>query len=149
MESETRGYVVRRFTKAEILDAIDFRGMIEGLLVRRIAERGPSRGFIAGAARVPGGGDEIFRKRCLVESDEVAYGQMNGRFHELISAAGGSSIFSGALERNAGIHLPAPMPSPSMPWIWRRCTTHCSSRTGSIIASSRPWKATRVRAPKY
>src|SRR5215813_12762036 len=42
-EHETRGYVVRGFTTADILDAIDLRGVLEGLAARRVAERGISR----------------------------------------------------------------------------------------------------------
>jgi GntR family transcriptional regulator of vanillate catabolism len=37
---ETRGYVVRAFTWAEVVDAIDLRGALEGLAARRVA--GPS-----------------------------------------------------------------------------------------------------------
>ena len=36
-EHETRGYVVRAFTAADIVDAIDLRGVLEGLALRRVA----------------------------------------------------------------------------------------------------------------
>ena len=103
VESGTRGYVVRTFTQSEILDAIDLRGVLEGLAARRITERGPSVAFLARLREVLEVGDEIFRKRRLVETDEAAYGAMNGRFHELILEEAGSSIFTGALERNASV----------------------------------------------
>src|ERR1700743_844041 len=40
VESGGRGYLVRTFTRSDILDAIDLRGVLEGFAVRRIAERG-------------------------------------------------------------------------------------------------------------
>src|SRR6267143_1799346 len=43
MEHETRGFVVRAFTEADIVDSIDLRGLLEGYAVRRLAERGASK----------------------------------------------------------------------------------------------------------
>jgi GntR family transcriptional regulator, vanillate catabolism transcriptional regulator len=103
VESGTRGYVVRTFTQSEILDAIDLRGVLEGLAARRIAERGASREFVKQLRACLESGDEIFKKRHLVDSDEAAYGDMNGRFHTLILEEADSSILSGALARNATI----------------------------------------------
>ncbi len=103
VESETRGYVVRRFTRSEILDAIDLRGVLEGLAARRVAEQGASGNFVRALRDCLKSGDRIFEKRHLIDSDEVAYGEMNGRFHALIVAEADSSIFSGALARNASI----------------------------------------------
>ena len=103
VESETRGYVVRTFTQNEILDAIDLRGVLEGLAARQIAERGASREFIRALRNCLEAGDRIFAKRHLIDTDEVAYGEMNGRFHALIVVEADSSVFSGALDRNASI----------------------------------------------
>jgi GntR family transcriptional regulator of vanillate catabolism len=108
VESETRGYIVRTFTQAEILDAIDLRGVIEGMAARRVAERGPSRELMRQLRSCLDVGDQIFKKRHLVESDEAAYGEMNGRFHALVVAEAGSSIFSEALSRNAGVPFASP-----------------------------------------
>src|SRR3984885_13170148 len=47
VESGTRGYVVRTFTRSDILDAIDVRGLLEGFAARRIAERGAAPPFLA------------------------------------------------------------------------------------------------------
>jgi GntR family transcriptional regulator of vanillate catabolism len=108
VESDTRGYIVRTFTQAEILDAIDLRGVIEGLAARRVAERGPSRELLRELRECLEVGDQIFKKRHMVESDEAAYGEMNGRFHALIVAEAGSSVFSQALARNAGVPFASP-----------------------------------------
>ena len=37
-----RGYLVRSFSPQDVLDAIETRGVLEGLAARRIAERGAS-----------------------------------------------------------------------------------------------------------
>src|SRR5256886_5524923 len=42
-EHQTRGYVVRGFSTADVLDAIDLRGVLEGLAARRVAERSEER----------------------------------------------------------------------------------------------------------
>ena len=46
----SRGYVVREFTAADISDAIELRGVLEGTAARFAAERGPTP---AGPARAP------------------------------------------------------------------------------------------------
>src|SRR5205807_457853 len=58
-EHQTRGYVVRGFSTADVLDAIDLRGVLEGLAARRVAERGVSRTLLQ-ALRV-----------CLAEGDQI------------------------------------------------------------------------------
>jgi GntR family transcriptional regulator of vanillate catabolism len=108
VESETRGYIVRTFTQSDILDAIDLRGAIEGLAARRVAERGPSRELLRELRDSLEAGDRIFKKRHMVESDEAAYSEMNGRFHALIVAEAGSAIFAQVLARNAGVPFASP-----------------------------------------
>jgi GntR family transcriptional regulator, vanillate catabolism transcriptional regulator len=98
-EHETRGYVVRAFTADDIADAIDVRGVLEGLAARRVAERGPSREFVRELRSCLEDGDAIFRKRRLIESDEALYGQMNERFHALILREARSALIADALER--------------------------------------------------
>jgi GntR family transcriptional regulator, vanillate catabolism transcriptional regulator len=107
-EHTTRGYVVRAFTAADIVDAIDLRAVIEGLAARRVAERGASRTLLRELRACLDDGDAIFRKRHIEESDEARYAEMNARFHELILQAAGSPILSAALERNNRVPFAAP-----------------------------------------
>jgi len=100
VESGSRGYLVRTFTRSDILDAIDLRGVLEGFAVRRIAERGATPALLQQLRVCLEEGDRIFRKRHLVESDEVAYGAMNAHFHALLLAAANSPIIAGALASN-------------------------------------------------
>jgi GntR family transcriptional regulator of vanillate catabolism len=107
VESGTRGYVVRTFTRPDILDAIDVRGLLEGFAARRIAERGAAPALLAQLRECLVAGDKIFAKGHLVESDEAAYGAVNGRFHDLIIEAAASPVTSDAIERIASIPFAA------------------------------------------
>jgi GntR family transcriptional regulator, vanillate catabolism transcriptional regulator len=107
VESGTRGYVVRTFTRSDILDAIDVRGLLEGFAARRIAERGATPAFLAQLRECLQEGDRIFAKGHLVESDEAAYGAMNGRIHALLIAAADSPVTADAIDRIASIPFAA------------------------------------------
>jgi GntR family transcriptional regulator, vanillate catabolism transcriptional regulator len=107
VESGTRGYLVRTFTRSDILDAIDVRGLLEGFAARRIAERGAAPAFLARLRECLEEGSRIFAKGHLVESDEAAYGAMNGRVHALIIEAAASPVTADAIERIASIPFAA------------------------------------------
>jgi GntR family transcriptional regulator, vanillate catabolism transcriptional regulator len=107
VESGTRGYIVRTFTRSDILDAIDVRGLLEGFAARRIAERGATPAFLAQLRECLEAGSRIFAKGHLVESDEAAYGAMNGRFHTLLIASAASAVTADAIERIASIPFAA------------------------------------------
>lgn len=107
-EHETRGYVVRAFTAADIVDAIDLRAVIEGLTVRRVAERGPSKALLRGLRACLEDGDAIFVKRRVEESDEGLYADMNEHFHMLILKESGSALLAEALERNNRVPFAGP-----------------------------------------
>jgi GntR family transcriptional regulator, vanillate catabolism transcriptional regulator len=107
-EHETRGYVVRAFTPTDVLDAIDTRGVLEGLAARRVAERGASKAFVRALRNCLDDGDALLRKRLVEESDEAPYAEMNVRFHHLILQEAGSQILAEALERNSRIPFAGP-----------------------------------------
>ena len=104
---DTRGFVVRAFTPQEIMDAIDVRGVLEGLAARMLAEQGPSRRVIQALHECLREGDAIFAKRQMVESDEARYGEMNKQFHALIVQGAGSKVIADAIERNSRIPFAA------------------------------------------
>ena len=103
LEHPTRGFVVRAFTADDIVDAIDLRGLLEGMAVRRIAERGLSKGTLRDLRACLEDGDAILRKRRLEDADEGHYAEFNARFHEIIVGAAGSLILSDAIERNGRV----------------------------------------------
>src|SRR5215470_1590787 len=104
---DTRGFVVRAFTPQEIMDAIDVRGVLEGLAARMLAEQGVPRRLIQSLHECLREGDAIFAKKYLVESDEARYGEMNKLFHQLIVQGSGSKVIADAIERNSRIPFAA------------------------------------------
>ncbi len=108
VEHETRGYVVKEISTADILDAIDLRGLMEGLAARRVAERGAPRTLCSALRLCLADGDRIFSKGHFEESDEAIYADMNARFHNLIVHEAHSPMIEQALERNARIPFVAP-----------------------------------------
>jgi GntR family transcriptional regulator, vanillate catabolism transcriptional regulator len=107
-EHETRGYIVRGFSTDDILDALDLRGVLEGVAIRRVAEHGASRTVIGALRQSLVEGDRILNKGRVEESDEALYADMNGRFHEVIVKEARSAILERALEHNGRIPFAAP-----------------------------------------
>jgi GntR family transcriptional regulator of vanillate catabolism len=107
-EHGTRGYVVRAFTARDVLDAIDIRGVLEGLAARRVAEHGATKPFLRKLRAVLHDGDAVLANQRMEESDEANYAEMNGRFHALILEEAGSRILSEALERNSRVPFAGP-----------------------------------------
>ena len=104
---DTRGFVVRAFTPQEIMDAIDVRGVLEGLAARMLAEQGPPRRLLHSLQECLREGDAIFTKGHLVQADEASYGDMNRKFHSLIIQGAGSKVVAEAIERNSRVPFAA------------------------------------------
>jgi GntR family transcriptional regulator, vanillate catabolism transcriptional regulator len=99
-----RGYVVRSFSPEDVLDAIETRGLLEGLAARRIAERGAAPGLLQKLRECLKEGDAIIGKRGLESADETRYSEMNGRFHALVVEGAASRILADTLVHND--HVP-------------------------------------------
>lgn len=97
---DTRGFVVRAFTPQEIMDAIDVRGVLEGLAARMLAEQGPSRKLIQSLRDCLREGDHIFSKGHLTVTDEARYGDMNQQFHSILVQGCGSKVIGEAIQHN-------------------------------------------------
>ncbi|MES2400501.1 MAG: GntR family transcriptional regulator [Pseudomonadota bacterium] len=95
----TRGFRVRQFTVDEIANAVDVRGVLEGMAARSAAERGLSADI---AQRLH---DCINEGRLLLEKAEAAgyvldaarWVPMNARFHAALLEAAGNSTLTSAL----------------------------------------------------
>jgi GntR family transcriptional regulator of vanillate catabolism len=99
-----RGFVVRSFSAQDVLDAIETRGLLEGLAARRIAERGATQELVSSLKACLSEGDAILGKRRFESADEQRYSEMNGRFHALIVDGAASRILADTLARND--HVP-------------------------------------------
>lgn len=101
------GFAVKAFSEADIFDAIEIRGAMEGLVARAAAERGASRAALADI------------KDCLAEIDALIEGELtldhfseyvrlNARFHASLHELSGSATMIRQAERAAALPFASP-----------------------------------------
>jgi GntR family transcriptional regulator of vanillate catabolism len=99
-----RGFMVREFTEADVLCAVEVRGVLEGLAARRLAEQGLSQELDAELQVWIQRGRELLAKGFLEERDVDVWSELNRHFHETIVGSAGSPVIGDAIARNN--HLP-------------------------------------------
>jgi GntR family transcriptional regulator of vanillate catabolism len=99
-----RGYVVRRFSEADVRSAIEVRGTLEGLAARRLAELGMSADVRAALVQAIADGQAVLGKGYMVEDDIARWSALNKCFHDAIVSAHESRVIADAIARNN--HLP-------------------------------------------
>jgi GntR family transcriptional regulator of vanillate catabolism len=92
------GYAVRSFSEAEIVDAIELRGVLEGTAARFAAERGVSPSRMAILRTLLAELDTIVGQP-VAKMDFQAYVECNAEFHEQIAGISGSAVIRGEIER--------------------------------------------------
>lgn len=100
----TRGFVVREFSEADVLCAVEVRGALEGLAARRLAERGLSPEQHAALQACIDEGERVLASGRLGEDEIGAWSRVNERFHRAIVDGTGSAVIADAIARNN--HLP-------------------------------------------
>ncbi|WP_118183481.1 GntR family transcriptional regulator [Paraburkholderia phosphatilytica] len=106
--SAGRGFAVRRFTVTDVLDAIDVRGVLEGLAAKSIAEHGLTDQLAQSLDALLAEGDRLFAQAALSDEDAAHYAELNGRFHALIVDAAGNQALRTALQLNDRIPFVSP-----------------------------------------
>ncbi len=99
-----RGYVVRRFSEADVRCAIEVRGTLEGLAARHLAERGLPAPVRQVLAECIDEGAALLAKGHLVDEDVGRWSRLNKRFHDALVDAHESRVIADAIARNN--HLP-------------------------------------------
>lgn len=99
-----RGYVVRRFSEADVRAAIEVRGTLEGLAARQLAERGLGEAVRATLHECLAEGAAVLAKGHLVDEDVARWSHLNKRFHDALVDAHESRVIADAIARNN--HLP-------------------------------------------
>jgi GntR family transcriptional regulator of vanillate catabolism len=99
-----RGYVVRRFSDADVRTAIEVRGLLEGLAARHLAERGLPPAVREVLAQCIADGEALLAKGHLVPDDVAGWSALNQRFHGALIQAHESHVIADAIARNN--HLP-------------------------------------------
>jgi GntR family transcriptional regulator of vanillate catabolism len=100
----TRGFVVRDFSEADVLCAVEVRGALEGLAARRLAERGLTEKQRAQLQACIDEGEQVLAHGSLTEVDIDAWSRVNEAFHRAIVEGTDSRVIADAIARNN--HLP-------------------------------------------
>lgn len=102
------GFVVRRFSFADVTDAIELRGVLEGCAARLAAERGVAPALMEEIGGTVSQLDQCFGDR-LSDVDFDSYSELNTTFHIQLAGLAGSEMIRRELER--ATHLPFASPS--------------------------------------
>lgn len=103
-----RGFRVKEFGEEECWEALDLRGRLEGYAAALLAQRGAPPALLDALDECLADGDRIFAEWGKASSHEREYGEMNGRFHALITEGCGSSLVQSMIERANSVPFVAP-----------------------------------------
>lgn len=106
------GFIVRRFTFEDIIDAIELRGVLEGTAARLAAERGARAPHMERVRGVLGRLDDCFGAQPG-DVDFEAYSELNAEFHAELAQLAGSDVMRRELDRVC--RLPFASPSAFLP----------------------------------
>ncbi len=101
------GFVVRSFTYADAVDAIELRGVLEGTAMRLAAERGISQEGLDRLHGLLGKLDGCFSS-TLGEVDLESYSGLNAEFHDLVVELSGSTVIRREIERATRLPFASP-----------------------------------------
>ncbi len=103
------GFAVRTFSEAEVSDAIELRGTVEGLAARLAAERGAAPALLAQGQLCLDEIDRVLSEPALTDESFSAYVVLNQKFHTVLAELSGSPVLVRELERL----ISQPFASPS------------------------------------
>ena len=103
------GYAVSEFSETEVTEAIEIRGVLEGLAARLTAERGVAFASLASLKSCLLEIDHVLGGRIMTAESFADYVRLNARFHHMLVGLAASS----ALERQLERAMMLPFASPS------------------------------------
>jgi GntR family transcriptional regulator of vanillate catabolism len=106
--SPSGGFVVRAFDEAEVFDAIELRGTLEGAAARRAAELHPGRSELAGLRDCAGALDALVMRPKLGIEDFSDYVRLNEQYHALLVELAHSPLLARAIERIVALPFASP-----------------------------------------
>ncbi len=104
---ETSGYAVKAYSTQDIFQAIEIRGVLEGLAARYAAERAVPAALLMQMRACVTELDAVVGN-LGVESDQSDYARLNDSFHGLLIEASGSEMVARSLERIKALPFAAP-----------------------------------------
>ncbi len=128
------GYAVRTFSEREVTEAIELRGMVEGLSARLAAERGAAPVVLTQARNVLQSIDALLQSQTLCEADFSNYVQLNQSFHNVLGELSGSPLLAREIERAASM----PFASPSA-FVLVQATSP-KARDMLVVAQDQHWQ---------
>ena len=102
------GYAVRTFSERDVLDAIELRGMLEGMSARLAAERLAPAVVLGEARDCLRQIDAVLNPAALNDESFTRYVELNAKFHTLLSEMAGSSVIARELERVISMPFASP-----------------------------------------
>lgn len=102
------GYAVRTFSERDIVESIELRGTLEGLLARLAAERGAPTVVLGEARQALAEVDNFLADRTVSDEAFSRYVNLNARFHALVAEMADSSVIRGQLERVQNLPFASP-----------------------------------------
>jgi GntR family transcriptional regulator of vanillate catabolism len=102
------GFMVRDFSDADIADAIELRGTLEGLAARLAAERGVTAALLGEMRDCLERIDVLLAPARLSEASFSSYVAHNAQFHQLLAGMSGSRLVQRQIERNATLPFASP-----------------------------------------
>ncbi|MBL0935248.1 MAG: GntR family transcriptional regulator [Rhizobiaceae bacterium] len=142
------GYTVRAFTLADVIDAIELRGVLEGTAARLAAERGVAPERLKAIRDLVDELDTCFRDRpedMLFDQ----YVELNTEFHAMLAGLAGSETMRREVER--AMHLPFASPSAFLEnqadvLAFRRSLTHAQRQHRDIVEAIAMREGARAEA---
>ncbi|MEZ5668734.1 MAG: GntR family transcriptional regulator [Alphaproteobacteria bacterium] len=101
------GYAVRRFSDEDVSDAIELRGVVEGLAARRAAERGVPPHRLRQMQQIVAALDAVVARRGD-GFDFTAYVRLNEAYHDRLAALSGSAVIMAEIERVTALPFASP-----------------------------------------
>lgn len=107
------GFSVRSFTAADVVDAIEMRGVVEGTAARLAAERGVPEERMRPFRDIINQLDGCFQPAGRGEVDFERYAELNAALHQALATLSGSRMIAREVER--ATRLPFASPSAFIP----------------------------------
>ena len=102
------GYAVRDFSEADIVDAIELRGTLEGLAARFAAERGAAPALLVQARDCLARIDAALAAPELTDDTFSRYVDENDRFHALLAQMAASPLLARQLDKAKALPFASP-----------------------------------------
>jgi GntR family transcriptional regulator of vanillate catabolism len=128
------GYAIRQFSIADVADAIELRGLLEGWAARRAAELGLGQAQIEAAAALLRDIDAVLEPQAFQDDGFSRYVLLNSAFHRWLAQACQSPTIEREIERVCSL----PFASPSGFVAAQASLAHARDRL--VVAQDQHWQ---------